>query len=173
MLLDIKSLYILHFPAPILHSRAETIDKIDQNVKDVVARMMMLMEEAEGLGLAAPQIGLSWRIFIARDDPEGEPARVYINPTLENLSSNIVTREEGCLSLPGINAEIRRSEAATIRALDLEGNEFELTRDDLLARVWQHEIDHLEGVLITDRMSKIDRLANRKLLKEFVKAYKS
>lgn len=173
MPLDIESLYILHYPAPILRQRAETIDKIDQEVKDVVARMMMLMEEAEGLGLAAPQIGLSWRIFIARDDPEGDSTRVYINPTLDNLSSNLVTREEGCLSLPGINVEIRRPEAVTIKASDLEGNEFELTNDDLLARVWQHEFDHLEGVLITDRMSKIDRLANRKLLKEFVKTYKS
>ena len=173
MPLDIESLYILHYPAPILRKRAETIDKIDQEVKDVVARMMMLMEEAEGLGLAAPQIGLSWRIFIARDDPESSVSRVYINPTLDKLSSNLVTREEGCLSLPGINAEIRRPEAATIRALDIEGNEFELTNDDLLSRVWQHEFDHLEGVLITDRMSKLDRLANRKLLKEFVKTYKS
>ena len=135
--------------------------------------MMLLMAEAEGLGLAAPQIGLSWRMFIARDDPEGDTARVYINPTVENLSSNLVIREEGCLSLPGINAEIRRPQSVTIRAQDLEGNEFELSSDELLARVWQHDFDHLEGVLITDRMSKLDRLANRKPLKELVNASKT
>lgn len=173
MPVDIESLYILHYPAPVLCSRAESIDKIDQQVKDVAARMMLLMGEAEGLGLAAPQIGLSWRMFIARDDPEGDTARVYINPTLENLSPNLVSREEGCLSLPGINADITRPESATIRAKDLDGNEFVLSNDDLLARVWQHEFDHIEGILITDRMSKIDRIANRKPLKELVNASKT
>lgn len=173
MPVDIESLYILHYPAPVLRSRAESIDKIDQQVKDVAARMMLLMGEAEGLGLAAPQIGLSWRMFIARDDPEVDTARVYINPTLENLSSELVSREEGCLSLPGINAEITRPQSATIRAKDLDGNEFVLSNDELLARIWQHEFDHIEGILITDRMSKIDRLANRKPLKELVNASKT
>ncbi len=170
---DVETLYILHYPAPVLRCRAEPIDKINQQVKAVAARMMMLMQEAEGLGLAAPQIGLSWRMFIARDDPEGGPARVYINPTLENLSPTLVSREEGCLSLPGINADILRSQSATIRARDLDGNEFVLSSDELLARVWQHEFDHIQGILITDRMSKIDRLANRKPLKELVNASKT
>ena len=173
MPVDIETLYILHYPAPVLRSRAEPIDNIDQQVKDVAARMMLLMGEAEGLGLAAPQIGLSWRMFIARDDPEGDPARVYINPTLENLSPTLVSREEGCLSLPGINADILRSQSATITAQDLDGNEFVLSSDELLARVWQHEFDHIQGILITDRMSKIDRIANRKPLKELVNASKT
>ncbi len=173
MPVDIESLYILHYPAPVLRSRAESIDKIDQQVKDVASRMIMLMGEAEGLGLAAPQIGLSWRMFVARDDPEGDTARVYINPTLENLSSTLVSREEGCLSLPGINADITRPQSVTIRAQDLDGKEFVLSSDELLARVWQHEFDHLDGILITDRMSKIDRIANRKPLKELVSASKT
>ena len=83
-----------------------------------------------------------------------------------NLTGDLVSREEGCLSLPGISAEIRRPAHATITATDLDGASFTLTRDDLLARVWQHETDHLDGVLILDRMSPIDRLAARRQLKQ-------
>ena len=91
---------------------------------------------------------------------------MYINPTLTIIDPELVLREEGCLSVPGINVELRRPRAATIKALDLTGKRFQLTDHDLLARVWQHEMDHLQGILIIDKLSPMDRIATRKILKE-------
>ncbi len=157
-------LRILHYPAPELRRRAEPVE-IDDTVRTVAARMLELVHEAEGLGLAAPQVGLSWRLFVTRGKGEGEHDRVYINPRLSRLGGELALHEEGCLSLPDITAEIRRPATATIAAEDLEGQAFELHNDGGLARVWQHEYDHLEGVLIIDRMLPMDRIANRKPLK--------
>ena len=158
-------LRILHYPAPALRCRAEPVE-IDDTVRAVVARMLELMNEAEGLGLAAPQVGLSWRLFVTRGKGEGEHDRVYINPRLLRLGGELALHEEGCLSLPEITAEIRRPSTATIAALDLEGQAFELHDDGGLARVWQHEHDHLEGILIIDKMSPMDRMATRRAVKE-------
>ncbi len=139
--------------------------EIDASVQAVAARMIALMREANGLGLAAPQVGLPWRMFVTSGG-EDYPDRVYINPTLSVVNTELVLKEEGCLSLPGINVELRRPKAATINALNLAGQPFKLSDDDVLARVWQHELDHLEGILILDRMSPMDRLATRKIIKE-------
>lgn len=128
--------------------------------------MIELMHEAEGLGLAAPQVGLSWRLFVANSKADGEPDRIYVNPVLSGFTDIVVPREEGCLSLPGITAEILRPEGATITAIDLDGRAFTLTDQTLLARVWQHEMDHLNGVLIIDRMSPMDRLVHRRAVKD-------
>lgn len=159
------TLQILHYPAPQLRCRAEPIEKVDGFIKAVAARMIELMREANGLGLAAPQVGLAWRMFITNGQEDG-PDRVYINPTITFVDTELVLREEGCLSVPGVNVELRRPRAATINAQDLTGKKFELTDHELLARVWQHELDHLDGVLIIDKMSPMDRLATRKILKE-------
>ena len=158
-------LQILHYPAPQLRRRAEPVGEIDASVQAVVARMIALMREENGLGLAAPQVGLPWRMFVTNGH-EKSPDRVYINPTLSVVNTELVLKEEGCLSVPGINVELRRPKAATIIALNLAGQSFELSDDDVLARVWQHELDHLDGILIIDRMSPMDRLATRKILKE-------
>ena len=159
------ALQILHYPAPQLRRRAEPVGEIDASVQAVAARMIALMREANGLGLAAPQVGMPWRMFVTNGG-EDHPDRVYINPTLSVVNTALVLKEEGCLSLPGINVELRRPKAATINALNLAGQPFELSDDDVLARIWQHELDHLEGILIIDRMSPMDRLATRKILKE-------
>ena len=159
------TLQVLHYPAPQLRGRAEPIQKIDASVEAVAARMIELMRQANGLGLAAPQVGLPWRMFVTSGQEDG-PDRVYINPTVSVVDAELVLREEGCLSLPGINVELRRPRAATINAQDLAGKHFELTDHELLARVWQHELDHLDGVLIIDKMSPMDRIATRKILKE-------
>jgi peptide deformylase len=131
--------------------------------------MLELMHEEEGAGLAAPQVGLSWRMFVTKAD-DRRPDLVYVNPALGELDLEIAVREEGCLSLPGITAEVRRPATATMTALDLQGSEFTLRDDGLLARVWQHEVDHLDGVLIIDKMTPMDRIANRKPLKELESA---
>jgi len=165
MPVDVNQLRIIHYPEPILREKAQPVDPTDAELRAVAERMFELMEEAEGLGLAAPQVGLPWRLFVteARDD---EPRRVFVNPEIIGTSNEAETAEEGCLSLPNVHVEVRRPKQVTIRARDLEGEAFTVTRDDLSARVWQHEFDHVEGILIIDRMGPMDRLANRRAIKD-------
>jgi len=112
--------------------------------------MYETMAEAEGVGLAAPQVGVRKRIF-TYDLHEGDGPGVVINPEIVETSGE-VTSEEGCLSVPGFHFEIVRAEHVTMRGLDLDGNEIVLEGDELLARMIQHEIDHLDGVLLLDRL---------------------
>jgi peptide deformylase len=128
--------------------------------------MLDLMHEAPGVGLAAPQVGLPIRLFVANATGEEEDDMVFINPVITVDGKATEDMEEGCLSLPGINASIRRPKAVTIEATDINGNRFIASSDDLPARIWQHENDHLDGVLIIDKMSPIDKMANRKAIKE-------
>ena len=159
---------IVFHPSPVLRQKAKPVDRIDGFISDLVAEMHRIAREYDGIGLAAPQVGESLRIFVTCP-LYGEPERVFINPRLE-LSGEIVGDDEGCLSLPDIRAEISRPPRARITALDLEGNEFSLERDDIWARVWQHEYDHLEGTLIIDRMKPLDRLANRRAIRDLERA---
>lgn len=163
--MDVSSLHILHYPHPALRRRAEPVETVTDEVLAVARRMLELMHAAPGVGLAAPQIGLSWRLFVA--NPTGEPAddRVFVNPEIVDPSRDVAPMEEGCLSLPDVRGEVRRPIRATVRATGLDGEAFELTSDALPARVWQHETDHLDGVLILDKMAPMDRLANRRTLK--------
>src|SRR5690606_28749814 len=130
-----------------------------------------------GAGLAAPQVGLDWQLFVVaahaaapndqEPDSDDEPHdQVFINPVVTPISRDLVAYEEGCLSLPGITAEVRRPSALKITARTLDDQTITLESDDFPARVWQHEFDHLQGILIIDRMSPLDRLATRKTLKE-------
>lgn len=160
-----ESLKIVRYPDPVLRQVAEPIDAIDDTIKAVAARMIVLMYEAEGVGLAAPQVGLSWRLFVVRGLEQGEPDRVFINPRLETHGDDVAC-EEGCLSLPKIHVDVVRPEAATITALDLDGQEFTLESDEHPARIWQHEYAHLDGKLIIDRLTPMQRLATRKAIKE-------
>lgn len=143
------------------------VSRVDQAIRDLVQDMFRIMRQEEGAGLAAPQIGESLRLFVTEERPdEGQPARVFINPQLSELGGELDGHDEGCLSLPGIRGVIRRQPRVTIRALDEQGQPFELTSDQFSARVWQHEFDHLEGILITDRMAMLDRMRVRKALRE-------
>lgn len=165
MALDVSRLEIVQYPDAVLRTIARPIDPIDDTVRAVAARMIELMHQAEGAGLAAPQVGLPWRMFVTRADEE-HPERVFINPSIAELGGDLEMRAEGCLSLPGLSLEVRRPTVATLRCLDLDGRSLTLTAMGLMARVWQHEHDHLNGVLIIDKMTPMDRLANRRLLKE-------
>jgi len=169
MSVDPASLRIVLYPDPILRAEAAPVPEVNDEVRAVVERMMTLMAEADGVGLAAPQVGLSWRLFVtaARD---AEPPRVFINPVITPLSTSGEMEEEGCLSLPGVRADVRRNQAVAITALDLDGREFTLHGTDMTARVWQHEFDHLDGVLIIDRMNTMDRLANRRILRDLARS---
>jgi len=174
--IDPAQLHILRYPDPALRRKAAPIDTVDEAVRAVARRMIELMHEAEGVGLAAPQVGVPWRLFVTqppedvRDHEPFGPGRVYINPALDIVSKELEVREEGCLSLPNIRVDVRRPSAVTITAQDLEGRTFSETRDDLMARVWQHEFDHLNGVLIIDRMSPMDRIARRKDIRDLERA---
>jgi peptide deformylase len=154
-------LQIVFYPAPVLRQPAEPVGAVDEEARAVAERMIELMHEARGVGLAAPQVGLNWRLFVAN---WGDGDRVYINPELSEPSRDTDREEEGCLSIPDVRAQIMRPIEITITATNLQGQPFTETSDDLPARVWQHETDHLDGRLILDRMTLIDRKVNRRAI---------
>ena len=161
---------VLH-PDPLLRAKARPVEVFDESLRGLVAEMTRLRLEHEGIGLAAPQAGHGLRIFVCNTKGEDHEDLVFINPEIVEADGELEWFEEGCLSLPGIRGNVRRPARVLIRAQDLDGNHFELESDELPARVWQHEFDHLEGVLILDRMRPLDRLSNRKALKELESMY--
>ena len=165
MTVDPSTLRIVHYPAPILRKRAEEIRGITSETRAVAARMLDLMHDAPGVGLAAPQVGLPWRMFVANPTADPLDDQIFINPVLVNPSRELADQEEGCLSIPDVRGVIRRPVAITVRALDLDGRAFEATSEALPARIWQHEMDHLDGVLIIQRMTAIERMANRRVIR--------
>ncbi|MBI1368862.1 MAG: peptide deformylase [Planctomycetes bacterium] len=166
-----EQLRIVLYPDPVLRRKARTIEKVDDEIRAVAARMIELMHEAPGVGLAAPQVGLPWRLFVANHTGEPADDRVFINPVLRDPSEDYGPHNEGCLSIPDVTAEIRRPLRITIDALDINGQPFSMTSDELPARIWQHETDHLDGVLIIDRMNPMDKLASRRMLKQLEAEY--
>ena len=163
---DPKALQIVLYPHPVLREVAQPLDAVDDHVRAVADRMIELMHEARGVGLAAPQVGLPWRMFVINPTNEPGDDLVIINPELSAPGPYTEPRDEGCLSLPGITAEVTRPTEITLNALDRDGQPFTLTSDDFPARVWQHEFDHLDGVLILDKMTRIDRMANKRAIQE-------
>lgn len=173
--MDPASLRIVKYPHPVLKQVARPVAAITPEVKAVAARMVELMKHARGVGLAAPQVGLDWRLFVVQEPhAEGEPEHapeVFINPELTVLNPKKEPYEEGCLSLPYIRIEVERPMHLKIRAMDLEGRWFEKESAGFPARIWQHENDHLDGKLITDRMSPLERRLNAKKLRELEDAW--
>lgn len=149
---------IVTYGNDVLRKKAEPVHEIDQEIKDLVADMIATLKDASGLGLAAPQVGETKRIFILDLSPVDltEDVRVFINPEIIEASGEI-TMEEGCLSFPGIFQKLTRPQFVRVKALDLTGNEFELEADGILARAILHEYDHLEGKLFIDYLSSISR----------------
>lgn len=164
---DYTKCQLTRFPAPVLDQRAKPIAEIDGDIRKLADRMIDLMVEAEGVGLAGPQAGVNLRIFVVSLDSSREHAKVYINPDIEP-SGPLVAHEEGCLSLPGIYAPIQRYAHCKVTATDLDGNRFTEEGDDLLARALQHEYDHLEGTMIKDRMSRSAKILARGQLKQLL-----
>jgi len=163
--LDLAALRIIHYPDPRLAQPAAPIEACDEAVARLADRMFELMIASRGVGLAAPQVGLSLRIFVARPTASDADRRVYVNPRLLSLEGRM-DEEEGCLSVPGVTCRLRRHQAATIEAKDLRGEVFRQTGEGLLARIFQHETDHLDGRLIIDRMGSLARMAHRRALKD-------
>lgn len=165
MPVDPAKLDIVFYPDPVLRRTAQEIESISEEVCAVAERMIALMHAVRGVGLAAPQVGLPWRLFVANPSLEEGEDRVFINPVLREFSEVVESAEEGCLSLPEVRGEILRPVSVTIEAKGLDEEIFSMTSDALPARVWQHETDHLNGVLIIDKMSPMDKLASRRKLK--------
>lgn len=149
------------FGDPVLKQRAREVEEITADLIPLVHGMYATMELEEGVGLAAPQVGVRKRLF-TYDLHEGDGPNVVINPEIVEMSGEQV-ESEGCLSVPGFRFEIVRANFVTMRGVDLDGNEVILEGDDLLARMVQHEIDHLDGVLVLDR---VDPDVRREALRE-------
>lgn len=145
---------------PVLHTRAREVEVIDDSINQLVEDMYETMEAAPGVGLAAPQIGVGLRIFVFDwDDGETHHRGVAINPELKlgpvsDDWPNEDTELEGCLSLPGERYPLKRADSVTLTAIDLDGKAFEVRATGWLARIFQHEFDHLNGILYADRLLK-------------------
>lgn len=153
-------LQIVKHPHPALRFEAQPVQKIDDALREHVRAMFELMYEARGIGLAATQVALPYRFFVLNvtaDPAVTEEERVFINPEIIKRHSRI-EGEEGCLSFPGLYAEVPRARRIRVRAFDLAGNEFTLDAEELLSRAIQHEIDHLNGRLFIDHLAP-DELA--------------
>jgi len=167
---DVGKYGITRFPAPVLGQAAKPIEQVTDDIRRLADKMIDIMLEAKGVGLAAPQAGVDLRMFVVSTDGTKENAKVYINPEISH-SGPLEATEEGCLSLPGIYAKIKRYKKCTVTATDLDGNKFTEEAEGLLARVFQHEFDHLHGMLIKDRMGRVATIAHRKRLKELEEEY--
>jgi peptide deformylase len=150
---------------PVLRSRALKVAAFDGNLRDQVRRMAQLMEEALGIGLAATQVGLMNRVLVYRVDADGATAAL-VNPVLEWAGDEREAMEEGCLSLPGVLVEVERPVHVRVRAQDERGDDIIVEASGLEARVIQHEMDHLDGVLILDRTSREQRKVAMRTLRE-------
>lgn len=158
---------ILEYPDPRLREKCVPARTVDDRIRAILNDMAETMYDAPGVGLAAPQIGVGLRVFVIDIAAEDEPSdlKVFINPEIVTTEGN-QTWNEGCLSFPGVSEEIKRAERVTVRALGRDGKRFELEADGLLAVAIQHENDHLNGVLMIDKLSALKkRMMGRKLAK--------
>jgi len=150
---------------PVLRRRAQPVDAVTPEIRRLVDDMVDTMYDEVGIGLAAPQIGASLRLMVVGDD-DGRGARALLNPVIIDRGGEI-TAEEGCLSIPGVFAPVTRSEWVKLEAQDIEGRPVALTARGLRARVFQHEMDHLDGVLFIDHLDPMTRdRIKRKIKKE-------
>ena len=141
---------IRQYPDPVLRMKANDVEEFDGDLAKLIERMEHLLHDANGVGLAATQIGVLRRVFIFQPDPDEEP-RALVNPRLAQGSDEREADAEGCLSLQGVVIPVERHERVAIEAIDPEGKDVRLELEGLAARVVQHELDHLDGILIIDR----------------------
>ncbi len=162
---DAALMHVRKYGDPVLRSRAREVEVFDDALADEVRRMGALMDDALGIGLAATQLGVMHRVLVYRVDPDA-PLGVLINPEFEYKGDEIEMMEEGCLSLPGVAVEVERPIHVRVRAIDENGKPVVVEASGLEARVIQHEIDHLDGVLILDRTSRDQRKQAMRALRD-------
>jgi peptide deformylase len=156
---------VIKFGDPVLKSKASPVRDFGPELRAEVERMVGIMRDGMGVGLAATQLGILRRLLVFQAGPDSEPTAL-VNPRIEWLSDEIVVAEEGCLSLPRVSMDVERSLHVRIRGLDAEGEEVTIEASGLEARVLQHEIDHLDGVLILDRAPRQQRKGALRALRE-------
>jgi peptide deformylase len=147
---------IRQYPDPVLRLEAQEVQDYDDDLAQLVERMKRLMQDARGVGLAANQVGVLRRVFVIQEAEDAEP-RALVNPAIVERSEETESDDEGCLSMQGVVVGVERAERVRIHARDETGEAVELELEDLAARVAQHELDHLDGVLILDRTNDEDR----------------
>ena len=164
-------LKVYEYPHPVLKIKCEKVEKVDEEIRQLLDDMLETMYDAVGVGLAAPQIGVSKRIMVIDEshDDEKKTPLFMINPEIIEKSQDCILGEEGCLSVPDMRADVERFAEIKVKYLDYHGEEKILNADDFLAIVIQHEIDHLDGLLYIDRISRLKR---QMLLKKLEKARK-
>ena len=165
------SLEILKYPHPVLKKVAKEVtkDEINDDLRTTIAEMRELMLEANGVGLAAIQVGIKKRFFIMYDNLEEQNPEIItiINPEIIEQSGKIID-EEGCLSFPGVSAKVNRATTVKIKALNEFGNEIKIVKDGFLARCIQHEIDHLNGITFFDHLGSLKRKMIEKKYKKLM-----
>ena len=169
-MLDVDKCCMTRYPAPVLGQKAQPVENIDGDIHRLAEKMKDIMVQHQGVGLAGPQAGVSLQIFVASPDGTKDNARVYINPVI-TPSGKLVTAEEGCLSLPGIYGRVQRYSKCSIKAVGLDGKEISEEAEGLLARIFQHECDHLNGTLVADKLSVVAKIAAKKKLKQLRENY--
>jgi peptide deformylase len=150
---------IITIPDPVLRKEAAEVERVDDELRKLMDDMLATMYDAPGVGLAAPQVGVLRRVIVmdaARDEDPPDPI-VMANPKILALSDEMRTHEEGCLSIPEVTAEVERPDMARVAFLDREGKPQELELEGIWATIVQHEIDHLNGVLFIDYLSRLKR----------------
>ncbi|MFP6648065.1 MAG: peptide deformylase [Pirellulaceae bacterium] len=165
---------IVSYPHPTLRHKSKTVRHVDSELHEIVQQMFTLMYEANGVGLAANQVDLPLRLFIVNSEgnPEEGEELVFINPVLTQQEGQTES-DEGCLSIPGVSAAVTRPSQCHVEAYNLLGQPFRATLSDMMARVVQHENDHLDGVLFTDRVATEDKLELEPTLDELAIEFQS
>jgi peptide deformylase len=156
--------HVRKFGDPVLRTKARPVDRFDDDLREEVERMGELMTDAIGVGLAATQVGILHRVLVYRAQQQA-PVAALVNPVLEWAGSELETAEEGCLSLPAVHVEVERPVNVRVSAQNERGEPITIEASGLEARVIQHEMDHLDGVLILDRTSRAERKQAMKALR--------
>ncbi len=156
---------ILHYPDPRLRIQALPVASVDQEIRGLIRDMAETMYKAPGIGLAATQIHVAKRVVVIDISPDHNDLRVFVNPVIVH-SEGVYGIEEGCLSVPGIYEEVERAQKVRVEALDENGTRFQLEAEDLLAVCIQHEIDHLDGKVFVDYLSRLKQQRIRKKLEK-------
>jgi len=161
---------IVHYPHPTLRAKSEPVKKVDTAFKKAAHEMIELMHEHDGVGLAANQVDIPQRFFVMNFSPDADNL-VFINPVVSKHHGS-EEEEEGCLSLPGVYAQVKRPKAIHLNAHTMDGNEINVTLQGMTARIVQHETDHLDGVLFIDKLQPSALIDIKHLLEEFELAFK-
>ena len=158
---------------PVLREKAEPVNGVDDEVRALARDMLDTLADADGVGLAGPQVGVARRVIVVHppapepDEVREEP-RVLVNPVIVEKGGSVVAAEEGCLSIPEVYETVKRPDRVRIRAIGLDGEDFEISAEGMTSRILQHEIDHLDGVLFIDRIGPMRRALLKKKLHAFL-----